>query len=82
VIDFIVVGLPRSGTAWAANWLTTDTTHCIHDPIAKHHHTELDDLSSSKHLGVSCTGLWRFPDWLNKHPAKKVILRRDRAEIA
>lgn len=82
MIEFIVVGLPRSGTAWAANWLTTDTTHCIHDPLARYHHTDLDRIASSKRLGVSCTGLWQFPDWLNQHPAKKVILHRDRAEVA
>lgn len=78
----MVIGLPRSGTAWAANWLTTDTTHCLHDPMAKYHHTELDGLVSDKRLGVACTGLWMHREWLNAHPAKKVILHRDRSEVA
>jgi len=26
MINFMIVALPRSGTTWAANWLTTDTT--------------------------------------------------------
>lgn len=29
---FFVTGMPRSRTAWLANWLTTDTTFCQHDP--------------------------------------------------
>jgi hypothetical protein len=82
VIEFMVIGLPRSGTAWAANWLTTDTTQCLHDPIAKHHHADLDAIASAKRLGVACTGLWMHQDWLNAHPAKKVILHRDQAEVA
>lgn len=77
----MVIGLPRSGTAWAANWLTTDTTLCLHDPLAKYHHTELDGLVSDKRLGVACTGLWMHPEWLNAHPARKVILHRDLAAI-
>lgn len=81
MIDFMVIGLPRSGTAWAANWLTTDTTFCLHDPLAKYHHTELDGLVSDKRLGVACTGLWTQPEWLNAHPAKKVILHRPLEEI-
>jgi hypothetical protein len=78
----MIIGHPRCGTAWAANWLTTDTTHCIHDPMAKFHHSDLDGLESSKRLGVACTGLGMFPDWLNAHPAKKVILHRDAQEVA
>jgi len=28
---FFILGLPRSRTAWLANWMTTDTTICLHD---------------------------------------------------
>lgn len=28
---FFVTGLPRSRSAWLANWLTTDQTLCLHD---------------------------------------------------
>lgn len=82
MIEFMVIANPRCGTAWAANWLTTDTTHCIHDPIAKFTHLELDGLTSAKRLGVACTGLGMFPEWLNSHPARKVILHRDPDDIA
>jgi hypothetical protein len=81
MIDFIVTGLPRSGTTWAANWLTTDTTLCIHDPLYKYQIAELDLLKSDKRLGISCTGIWRLPEFLNIHPANKLIIHRDLSEV-
>jgi hypothetical protein len=81
LIDFIVTGLPRSGTTWVANWLTTDDTLCIHDPLYKYSLDQLDTIESNKKLGVSCTGLWRFPDYLEAHPARKLIIHRDLNEI-
>jgi len=81
MIDFMVTGLPRSGTTWAANWLTTDTTLCIHDPLYKHKLHELDSLQTKKRLGISCTGIWQLPDFLNTHPANKLIIHRDLSEV-
>lgn len=80
-IEFMIIAAPRSGTTWAANWLTTDTTLCLHDPLYQNHYSELDGIPSRCKLGVSCTGLMYFPEWLNKHPARKVILHRDFKEI-
>ena len=82
MIEFMLLSGPRCGTTWAANWLTTDTTLCIHDPLYEHHYTTLDDMESDKVLGVSCTGLFNFPEWVNKHPARKIILRRPQGEIS
>ena len=86
MIDFMVLGLPRSGTTWAANWLTTDTTYCLHDPLYKVHYSEWDSNTdyfptNVRKVGVSCTGIWRWPDWVNRHPARKVILTRDIGEV-
>jgi len=81
VIEFMCLGMPRSGTAWAANLLTTDHTLCYHDPLWRDHYTELDSLESDKALGVSCTALALFPEFVNKHPARKVILHRTPAEV-
>lgn len=81
MIEFMVIALPRSGTTWASNWLTTDDTLCLHDPLWERHYSELDEIVSRKRLGVSCTGLMLFPDWLNAHPARKVILHRDVVEV-
>lgn len=81
MIEFMVIALPRSGTAWAANWLTTAETLCLHDPLWSMHYDELDSYRSAKRVGVACTGLWRFPRWLAAHPAKKLIVHRPLGEI-
>lgn len=78
----MVIGSPRSGTTWAANWLTTDTTICLHDPLANSHYSEWDAIQSKKTLGISDTGISLFHEWLNRHPARKVILHRENTEIA
>lgn len=83
MLDYMVIGLPRSATTWAANWLCTDRTHCVHDPLDRLHYSEWDEKLSKpgKLSGVSCTSIWRFPDFLARHPARKVILHRDLAEV-
>ena len=81
MIEFMVIAGPRSSTTWCANFLTTDTTFCHHGLSAKLHHSEWDALDSNKILGVSDTVVSRFHKWLNKHPARKVILHRDGKEI-
>lgn len=83
----MVIGLPRSGTTWAANWLSTDNLICIHDPLYTTHYSDWDTdtvrfpNNKGYTVGVSCTGIWRWPEWVNSHPAKKVILHRDYKEI-
>tara|TARA_R110000868_G_scaffold44815_8_gene149274 strand:+ start:55 stop:561 length:507 start_codon:yes stop_codon:yes gene_type:complete len=81
MLSFIVTGLPRSGTTWVANWLTTDNTLCIHDPLYKYTLEELDRLQTDKLLGISCTGLWEYPKFLQEHKAKKIILHRDLKDV-
>jgi hypothetical protein len=77
----MVIAAPRSGTTWASVWLTTDATMCLHDPLWENHYTDLDNIQSRKMLGISCTGIALFPEWLNAHPARKVILHRDIREV-
>lgn len=81
MIEFMLLAAPRSGTTWASNWLTTDTTLCLHDPLFTSHYTELNGIQTNKTLGVSCTGLAYFPDWVNAHPSRKIVLHRDINEI-
>lgn len=81
MLSFIVVGLPRSGTTWIANWLTTDDTICVHDPLYKYTLEELDYLQTDKLLGISCTALWTYPQFLQGHKARKIIVHRDLKEI-
>lgn len=55
---FFVTGLPRSRTAWCANWLTTDRSFCFHDrafgnfqgPIANFYQNEFLGWSGSEIL--------------------------------
>ena len=78
----MVIGAPRSGTTWAANWLTTDTTLCLHDPLFDFTLNELDAMEGGeKKIGVSCTGLAMFPHWVNNRSVPKVILHRPLEEI-
>lgn len=83
MLDFMVIGLPRSGTTWAANWLTTGETFCVHDPLWTMHYSDFDKMIpvEGRVSGIACTGIWRWPEWLSRHPARKLILRRDVREV-
>jgi hypothetical protein len=76
----MVIAAPRSGTAWCANWLSDGKYLCLHDPLWDHHYRDLD-LFAGPQTGVACTGLGYFPEWVNQHPAPKVILHRPLHEI-
>ena len=77
----MVLGAPRSATAWCSVWLSTDTTLCIHEPMTRYRFVDLDKLQSTKALGISCTVLGLMPDVMNNHPARKLILHRDPKEV-
>lgn len=83
MIDFMVIGLPRSGTTWVTNLLNTADIFCKHDPLYETHYREIDSVYGAiKHVnGISCTGLWRWPDWVNSHPATKIIIHRRVCEV-
>lgn len=81
-ITFMVLGGPRSATTWAANWLTTDETLCLHDPLLEYTTTVLARLHfPGRRLGISCTGSLLYPDWVKRQDCPKVILFRDVADI-
>lgn len=73
MIQFMVLGAPRSGTAWASVWL-----NAYHDPLWDHFHEDLDHLPIT---GICCTGVAMVPDWVNAHHSKKIILHRPEAEV-
>jgi hypothetical protein len=82
VISFMILSGPRSASTWAANWLTTDTTVCLHDPLLEYTLPRLEQLSfPGKRLGISCTSAMLYPDWVNSHDCPKIILYRRMAEI-
>lgn len=82
MIEFMVITAPRSASTWTSNWLTTDTTLCMHEPLWKMHYTDMDGIKSNKMLGISETGIAKFPEFVNAHPARKVVLHRDLAECS
>ncbi len=57
MLSFMLLAAPRSATAWAANWLTTDTTLCLHELSTRWAMEELDNVPCGKVLGVVCTAL-------------------------
>lgn len=83
MIHFMVLGGARSATTWAANWLTTDTTICMHDPLLEYEPAQLERMSfrGGKRFGIACTGSTLFPDWVNSLKCPKVVLVRDVREI-
>lgn len=78
-VDFIVIGLPRSGTTWLANWLTTDTTICLHDPFSGALPEEW--RGHGKRLGISCTGAYLMPSWLSAQNCSVAVIERDPGEV-
>lgn len=81
MIRFMVLSAPRSASTWVANWLTTEKTLCLHDPVLEHAPEALDGLLCDRALGISCTALALLPDFVNTHPARKVIVHRDIADV-
>jgi hypothetical protein len=81
VIEFMVLCAPRSGSTWVSNWLTTERTLCLHDPILTHAPEELDAIPCDRTLGLSCSGLPLLADFVNRHPARKVIVHRDLEDV-
>lgn len=77
MIRFRVFGLPRSGTTWAANWLTTDASICWHDPCEWAVPPDIDAWAKQQQRipGISCTGSWLHPDWTPDAPT--ICLTRD-----
>lgn len=83
MINFMVLGGPRSGTTWAANWLTTNETVCLHDPLLEYPIEHLHRLTfpGGRRFGISCTASMLYPDWVNMQKCPKVVLHRDIGEI-
>jgi hypothetical protein len=78
MLDFMVIALPRSGSAWLANWLTTDTSICLHDPLATSTLEELDAMDGGRTFGIADTSLFLYPtDRIDRHQARKLVLARD-----
>lgn len=73
-LDFIVVGLPRSGTTWIANWLTTDRSLCLHDPFA----LGMPEAwpRDGRLRGISCTAGALMQKWLSGYNCPIAVIDR------
>lgn len=81
MIDFMVLALPRSGTAWVSNLLTTDTSLCIHEAFMDHSINDLDNLAYDGMLGIAETSAFTKVDEINQHSAKKLVIERPLNEV-
>jgi len=57
----MVIGLPRSGTTWAANFFSVPGETMVHDPLYHTHYSEWRKTYDA----VSCTGIWDWPEFVN-----------------
>jgi len=82
MIEFMVIGLPRSRTTWLSNLLTTTATFCMHDPLSQYTFPELNQYTCKKTFGIADTAIYSLlGSRLNAHPAKKLIIHRPISEI-
>ena len=67
-IPFLITGLPRSRTAWMAEFMTTASSVCFHEPLRKMYdvsglsHKLMDD--EHKFAGASDSGAGYFLPWI------------------
>lgn len=80
MIDFMVISLPRSGSAWLANLLTTDDSICLHESFIDHSIADLHEMKHDGLLGISETSA-AFIDDAIAYSCKKLIVKRPIAEI-
>jgi hypothetical protein len=73
----MVIGLPRSGTTWAANWLTYGGEVCVHDPL---YHTHYRGWKWA-YDAVSCTGIYQWPEFVAAQTCPVLVLHRPIGEI-
>jgi len=83
MLDFMVIALPRSATAWTANFLTTERSMCWHEPLISHDLADLDEMKMSGRFGIADTQLCLLgAEELNRHKARKLIIHREFEPVA
>lgn len=76
----MILALPRSRTAWLANFLTTEKTFCYHDPLANMwSYRDVSSLKMDRITGVADTGLALFD--LSIFDCKKLIIERSLNDV-
>lgn len=78
MIDFAVIGLPRSGTTWIANWLTTDRSFCLHDPwLYGMVPSAWPRPEPGRLFGISCTGSYMHAEFMESLDCPIIKVVRD-----
>lgn len=81
MLDFLVLSLPRSGSSWAANWLTGAGLLCLHDPLSDRTPEQLAGHALGGGIAAACTGLYLWPEWCARHARRVLILEREPQEV-
>ena len=78
---FCVFSLPRAGSTWVSNWLSSGSSICWHDPIATAGPKEIEHWASwqDRPAGICCTGTWLDASWRPQVPI--LLLERDRDAV-
>ena len=79
MIRYMVLGLPRSGTAWMANLLSSNGAVCLHESLADYSLAEIEAMPEV--AGISETAGVLVADQIAAHPARKVVIMRDLTEV-
>ncbi len=80
--NFIILGLPRSRTAWLSTFLTYDPWTCGHDILKGiYTKTDLRDFFMRPYTGASDTGLIEYLNVLRPLDLKVVIVLRPVQEV-
>lgn len=82
-MDFFILGMPRSRTAWLSVFLTTDKTICHHDPMAFVKDVQCLNMigGAGRITGVADTGLALFHQWVNRQEVVRVVIKRPVEEV-
>ena len=83
---FLIVGLPRSRTAWLSVFMTAAGSICYHEPIGGIRDiSDIEAIYKSdyyKFVGISDSGLGFFLDWILKNiQPRTLIVERDLVEV-
>jgi len=82
---FLVIGLPRSKTAWLSNYFTNYGITCYHEPSVNHRVERIEEMLGDKH-GASDSGLVFSSDWVirrvNTGKVRVLIVNRPKEDVA
>lgn len=79
MIEFAIIGAPRSGTAWFAAVITALGGTCRHEPTRFSTVEEMSEEDES--FGIADTGLFLYPEIVNSLNCPVIVIERDHNDI-